>query len=721
MQKTHELRGHTKGLTCLEYCPAHQILLSGGFDNVISMWDPGAGIQYHALRGHECSITGIRAVPDTEHEVLSVDLHATAKLWDIRRLACVQTFHVTDVQAEKSGECEPLEPRALCMLSRDRFAVSGRRIVCYERDASQPQLTADSPIMVIVFSSRKFEIATSVKNSIRIWCALTGDLLTVHNDVIDGNITAMCLGMGERRCFVGADDGHINVINFACGAPLKTLTPHETEVTEIQCIPGKVLTLSTGDKLIVVHDDTNPQRAAVLKTISIASAGTLLRVCSDGEKIVAGGNEDGEVFWFALDFAKQVSNTTRCTVRHKSPVSCVKYFDNVPLMCTADSESCVIFWTLQPLRSFEFFCKLEIDFLKKKGTSQQGSPSSTTSHQSAGAGVLGVSSLAISWPNEKYLIAGSEHGHLVCISIEHIVEKARTQRDDILMRKEKGEAADVISGRIFESMEKPDDSPEYVYSPDNYWLVERAHRGSIDQIIYCTHAPPIVLTLGFDVRVCIWHPYTGEALGTLEQGLPEGITYDRKTQWRFPIDAHAQVERDLKDLAAAVLSDAGSEAESGKDSKEDSEDGKAAAAEQGKKKDDSGSTTGKDGGGSRAGSEKGSQKQQLTRSESSPVVASGTAKPTPFKLNGIEYPDYSKTQGRLLKPKSSHLGHEWFAGPLGTGVTTSSCGQLPGLPVLQSGLRRTPNVKGQAAVVSAAKRLSSVLNSLDGKKMDSCW
>merc|ERR1719235_503085 len=174
---------------------------------------------------------------------------------------------------------------------------------------------------------------------------------------------------------------------------------------------------------------------------------------SDAEKIVAGGNEDGEVCWFALDFAKQVSNTSRCTVRHKAPVSCVKYLDNVPLMCTADSESTVIFWTLQPLRSFEFFVKLEIDFLKKKGTSQQGSPSSTTSHQSAGAGVLGISSLAIAWPDQQYMIVGSEHGHLACISIEDIVEKAKTQRDEILLRKEQGEAADVISGRIFESME----------------------------------------------------------------------------------------------------------------------------------------------------------------------------------------------------------------------------------------------------------------------------
>jgi len=443
----------------------------------------------------------------------------------------------------------------------------------------------------------------------------------------------------------------------------------------------------------------------------------VLRMSSDLEKVVAGGNEDGEVVWFALDFAKQVANTNRCAVRHQAAVSCVKYFDNVPLMCTADTESTVIFWTLQPLRSFEFFCKLEIDFLKKKGsgTSQQGSPSSTTSHQDAGAGVLGISSLAVSSEDEKYLIVGSEHGHLVCINIEHIVERAKSQRDEIMMRKEKGEAADVISGRIFESMEKPDDSAEFVYSPENEWLVDRAHRGSVDQIIYCPHAPPIVLTLGFDVRVCIWHPYTGEALGTLEQGLPEGLTYQRRTPWRFPIDAHAQVQRDLKDLAAAVVSEAGSEEdEDGKKSslKEESEDGKATAADTAKRKSDAGSATG---GGSRAGSEKGSQKQLPMRSKSTPVLVSGTAKQSPHKLNGVEYPDYSKTKGRLLKAKSQ-FGHDWFAGPLATPI--SSCSQLP---VLSSGLRRAPNQKAQSAVVTAARKLSSALNSLEGSKVNQFW
>jgi WD40 repeat protein len=550
--------------------------------------------------------------------------------------------------------------------------------------------------MVIVFSSRKFEIATSVKNNIRIWCALTGNLLTCHNKVIDGNITAMSLGLGERRCFVGSDTGHLAVINFACGAFLKELTKHECEVTEIQCIPTKVLTLSVGDKLIVVHDDTNPQKANILKTIDLSGAGTVLRMSHDNEKILAGGGEDGEVFWFSMEFAKQVSNTTRCPVTHTAPVSCVKYLRQYPLMCTADAEASVIFWSMQPLRSFEFFTKLEPDLTKRKDGASQSSPASTTSQHSA-VGSVGITSLAISWPEEESLIVGSEQGNIVCISIKSIVETAESQRKEILERKEKGEAADVISGRIFDFMEKPRNSPEYVYTPENMWLVERAHRGSIDQIVFCKLDPPVLITLGFDQRVCIWSPETGESFGTLEQGLSEGLSYERRTKWRFPINAYAQVEKDLKELEdAQKVSEAGSEEE--EKSKEASEDGKGTKEEPAKK--------------SPPGSEKGSQKPSMLRSGSAPSMV----KKTPYKLNGIEYPDYTKTASRLLAPKQAYAP-DWFVGRLAS--TEKHGGSLPGL---SSGLRRSPNQKQEKAVVEAAKKLSRVLSSIDSKRsFDQKW
>merc|ERR1712216_725872 len=210
------------------------------------------------------------------------------------------------------------------------------------------------------------------------------------------------------------------------------------------------------------------------------------------------------------------------------------------------------------------------------------------------------------------------------MGIADVVQKSRDQRTEILLRKESGEAADVISGRIFESMEKPHDSPEYVYRPENLWLMERAHRGSIDQIIFCKHRPPIVLTLGFDQRVCAWDPKTGEALGTLEQGLAEGLSYERLTKWRFPIDAQDQVKKDLAALQQALLSPPASESdEKGSEGKDVSEEGSQTKEEAypGAQNVEGGSKPGSQKGGSDAGG----RGRKMSRSESSPAGLGGAA------------------------------------------------------------------------------------------------
>merc|ERR1719387_530880 len=126
-----------------------------------------------------------------------------------------------------------------------------------------------------------------------------------------------------------------------------------------------------------------------------------------------------------------------------------------------------------------------------------------------------------------------------------------------MRRKEAGEAADVVSGRIFDSMAKPIDSPEYVYSLPNKWLQRRAHAGHVQEIVVCERRPQVILTLGVDVCVRMWNNDTGEAIGTLEQGLPEGLTYMSKSTWRFPIDAFEQVRLDTEAVAAACAATGG--------------------------------------------------------------------------------------------------------------------------------------------------------------------
>jgi len=697
MKRTHVLAQHKRGLTCLQYCAKNHMLISGGFDNYINIWDPGAGTLSFTLEGHECSIAGICAMPDTDYEFMSVDFEGQVRLWDVRRLVCLQNFCATDRQAEKNGEIEALEPRAICPLNRDRVLISGRRMVVFDREASDPRVTADWPINAVAFNERRIEIVTPIKNDLYVWCALTGQMRTVHDNVIEGTITALTIGLGCRRVFVGADDGEIIAVNYACGALLKKLSPHAYEVNQITCIPEKVLTLSVPEKVIVVHDDNDPERAAVLKRIDVSGAGSITQFAFDGRDIIAGTSEEQTVVWYNMAFGKEVSNTGKCEVSHNAAVPCCIYFQDAPLLATADAEGAVIFWSVPPLRTYSFFSKLDTKF---------GDSNVTYS----------ISALALSWPDEEFLYAGVERGNLACINIRSIVENAKTLRTDILRRKESGEAAEVISGRIFDAMPKPCDSPEYCKKADNVWLVEKAHRGSIDRIVVCRRKLPVVLTLGSDACVRIWSHATGEALGTLEQGLPEGLSYERETTWRFPMDAQEELQRDLvfiTEAAAEELDSDESETEKRSDAAGEVTSTKQVSHATPSSRHLSGSKSSPNlqpapghSSGAAAASGRGGSKN-LAATTGLGRSASGAA----LLQKGAGAP---RLQALQAHKGSRPRGDEWYAGPYANEFWSTSTSKLGpgGLPKLKSGLSR-PNITSSKSLVAAARRLHGALGDID--------
>jgi len=692
LRRTHVLTGHSKAVTCLQYCPKNQMLLSSGFDNYINIWDPSAGILSHTLMGHGCSIAGMCAVPRTDYEFMSVDFDGVVKLWDVRRLVTVQSFSATDRQAEQAGELEPLEARAICALGRDRVLVGGRRLVVFDRDASDPRLTADYPISGIAFNHRRIEIVTPVKNDLYLWCAFTGELLSIHDNVTDGNITAVTLGLGERRIFIGADDGQISAINYACGALLKTLSPHTYEVTQIECIPGKVLSLSSAEKMVLVHDDNDPKRSFVLKRIDLSSAGApVLQIAFDGREMITGVSEEGDVFWYNMDFAKQVSSSETCEVTHgKSPVTCCRHFNDAPLIVTADAEGCIIFWSVRPLRTYNFFSKVTLSLGQAGFANSPGGASLE-------GGNAGITALALAWPDEDRVFVGTDRGSLACVCIRQVVASAKRQREEILRRKEGGEAAEVISGRIFESgaLPKPVDSPEYVFPLPNEWLVQGAHRGQIEDIVLCERQPSVIITLGIDACVRMWSHDSGEFLGTLEQGLPEGLSYERESAWRFPIDANEQVRCDKEALDEAVAAPSGPQEEPGEPAPV------VTPKPQRERKRSVLSANGIMGG----------QDSRSSRHGGLAPLAHSRSAPDLFGSKRGS-PDLRKTPSRYHQPKKNMiLPDDWLAGPMSPGYEGGSSV----LPKLHSGLRRPPLSDGKG-VVEAARRLSNCLVSTPNSK-----
>jgi WD40 repeat protein len=80
-QVVWRLRGR-KDLTCCAVSPDGRLLVSGGEDGILRVWDPASGKEVRQLRGHQGSIVSVAFAPDGKR-LLSSSADTTVLLWDL--------------------------------------------------------------------------------------------------------------------------------------------------------------------------------------------------------------------------------------------------------------------------------------------------------------------------------------------------------------------------------------------------------------------------------------------------------------------------------------------------------------------------------------------------------------------------------------------------------------------------------------------------------------
>lgn len=253
-----ELNGHKKGITCMDYNHSTRILCSAGYESHILLWDPNAGTRIGVLDGHSSNILALVAVPNST-EIVSLDADSIARRWDLRQMTCLQMLNTN----EGLPEGEFVDPCSMVNMGH-RIVVAGGRIVVFDRDVPDVALTTEVPVAHMCYSSHQKELVVPhPPSSLRLWDVFTGTVKAVVPIDCKGSVTALSMDRFDRRVLVGSETGEMVVLNAGCLAhTLKTLTSHAGEVTQIASVPDKIVTCST-DKVIFIHDDTDPKVSSV--------------------------------------------------------------------------------------------------------------------------------------------------------------------------------------------------------------------------------------------------------------------------------------------------------------------------------------------------------------------------------------------------------------------------------------------------------------------------
>ncbi|KAI8336638.1 hypothetical protein BC941DRAFT_461508 [Chlamydoabsidia padenii] len=83
------LAGHTDGVMCVQFCDSSNIVITGGYDKTIRIFNMETGELIRSLKGHtRC----IRALQFDETKLVSGSMDATVKIWDRHTGECIRTL-----------------------------------------------------------------------------------------------------------------------------------------------------------------------------------------------------------------------------------------------------------------------------------------------------------------------------------------------------------------------------------------------------------------------------------------------------------------------------------------------------------------------------------------------------------------------------------------------------------------------------------------------------
>lgn len=261
------LQGHVMGVWAM--VPWEDILVSGGCDRDVRVWDLSTGNCVHTLRGHTSTVRCLK-MSDAK-TAISGSRDTTLRVWNIETGVCRNVL----VGHQASVRCLEIKGDIVVSGSYDTTAKvwsisEGRCLHTLQGHYSQ--------IYAIAFDGAR--VATgSLDTSVRIWNATTGECQAVlqgHTSLVGQ------LQMRGDTLVTGGSDGSVRVWSLSKFVPIHRLAAHDNSVTSLQFDDTRVVS-GGSDGRVKVWD----LKTGHLVRELIAQGEAVWRVAFEDEKCVA--------------------------------------------------------------------------------------------------------------------------------------------------------------------------------------------------------------------------------------------------------------------------------------------------------------------------------------------------------------------------------------------------------------------------------------------------
>ena len=86
------MRGHDRDINVIKWMPYSNLMVSGGADHLVGLWDAREGAMINRGIGHKGTVFGVSPALNGQ-TIASVDMCGEIKVWDVRKMDDVKPIY----------------------------------------------------------------------------------------------------------------------------------------------------------------------------------------------------------------------------------------------------------------------------------------------------------------------------------------------------------------------------------------------------------------------------------------------------------------------------------------------------------------------------------------------------------------------------------------------------------------------------------------------------
>ena len=547
------------GVYYMSYDSIKNILITGGFDHDIFIYDPYIdNSAIYKLKGHNWSISGITS-NEKEAEIISIDILGTIKVWDAQTFLNFQTLNLNEstIDAKKpndGGKRQKLSSniKMLYMPKIKKVLIYGNKLMVYETDRAQnPDLADDQIILACYYEKITKSIMSFCLRKIKIWNIFTGKLKQIYEDPMNNEITALAIDKNMKRAFLGDNSGKIKNFNMKNGKLLKELEPHNCEISMIvHSLHLNIVISCSNDNVIKIHDDTELTESEVKKELIINGQIKAIVICDKFARLAI-GLASGLIRFYDIEHLRYDSDLRTDSDKKETSdeVTSLAHVENTEIIFASHLSGKCEFIVGPPsaMKFYEITSFTNYDNSNTLSTYEDPTLNSTPIHRIRG---IPVTFTEFDFEH-KLMFTGDQLGYLKCYDLTELYKMIDYGRQHL-----RNENDPLITLEVVQAFK------EIVIN--TVWCIQ-AHNESIKHLHYVDIEPNIIISTSNDLKIRIFDATSGKLKDELRQitckykPVPIGIKYQVtdpfKARNEQEPEEHIVMRRDLIGLANQNIED----------------------------------------------------------------------------------------------------------------------------------------------------------------------